>query len=102
MFPPTLTIGLDPVRLPRLLSRLFEKVFGWDEFPAKSGKEENSMGKDTKASSGTPAPEGVVLSTDIVDSCFEGRTVTACELECEVQLSIKRNNRVNAISPDSR
>ena len=47
--------GFVPVKLPRLLRRLLEKVLGCDALPAKSGKDENSIEKDTKASSGTPA-----------------------------------------------
>lgn len=41
----------------RLSRRVFEKRFGFDRFPAKSGKDENSMEKDTNASGiGDPAP----------------------------------------------
>ena len=65
--------GLVPVISPMLLSRLFEKVFGAVTLPAKSGKEENSIEKDTNPSNGTPASSRaeseiatLVLSLEIV------------------------------------
>ena len=59
--------GFVPVRFPRLFSRLFEKVFGCEELPAKSGNEENSIENDTNASNGTPAFAGVDASIDTME-----------------------------------
>ena len=79
--------GFVPVKLPRLLSRLLEKVLGCDAFPAKSGKEENSIEKDTNACKGIPASGGVEPSTVITEACLGGPTVTTLEVQRAVHPS---------------
>ena len=88
--------GFVPVKLPRLLSKLLEKVLGCDAFPAKSGNEENSIENDTKASSGIPALDGGELLTDIVKGCFGGPTLTLRATHRVVQSTkdTKENTRV--------
>ena len=70
-----------------LLSRLFEKVLGRVLLPAKSGKDENSIEKDTKASRGTPAPDGGAAVTEMVEPCLGGLAGAACEAQSAVKPS---------------
>ena len=86
--------GLVPVRFPKLFNRLLENVFGWEAFPAKSGKEENSIEKETNASNGTPAFAGVDAPTEIVEGCLGGPTATERAAQRDVQAShTRRCNR---------
>jgi hypothetical protein len=82
--------GFVPAKFPMLFSRLSENVFGSDVLPAKSGKDENSMEKETKASRGTPALEGVLPSTDMTEDCLGGRTGTSWEDPSEPNASNTR------------
>lgn len=67
--------GFVPCSAPRLFRRLLENVFGTLSFPAKSGKLENSMEYDTKASRGTPALTGALPDTAMVASYGGGPVV---------------------------
>ena len=62
-------------------------MFGWEAFPAKSGKEENSIEKETNASNGTPAFAGVDAPTEIVEGCLGGPTPTERDVQRDVQAS---------------
>lgn len=49
-------------------------------FPAKSGKEENSMLNETKASNGTPAPADGASFTEITEALVGGPKETVSQI----------------------
>ena len=70
-----------------------ENVFGTDVFPAKSGKEENSMEYDTNDSRGTPAPEGAAAATGTTGDCRGGRGCTAAAVQIDARLNNVQTER---------
>ena len=81
-----------------LSSRLFENVLGYDVLPAKSGKDENSIEKETKPSSGTPAVDGVEPGIEIVDACLRGMLLIVAAEPNDNHPSNGRRESVRAIS----
>ena len=81
VFPPTLIYGFVPWISPKLLSRLSENVFGVLRFPAKSGKEENSIEKPIKPGRiGPPAPADV--SVILTYEALVGRGIAGTVVDC--------------------
>lgn len=64
-------------------------MFGWEVFPAKSGKDENSIEKETNPSNGIPAFAGVDAQTEIVEGCLGGPMFTERDVQNDVQTSHK-------------